>query len=107
MKKKYLSILIIQIVFAFFSYITYSDQWDPADDSFSTAVNLETPGSQEITHGPHTLSPTDSADWFNILLNQGVEYEFFTIGEADTNVDFFFATEGNLILSQDGGGGRE
>lgn len=104
MIKKILIMFVLQVFTGLFAFVSYSDQWDPADDLIASAVNLPTPGSLEITHGPHTLSPVDTADWFSVLLDRGTLYEFFTSGDADTKADFYIADENTLILSEDAGG---
>lgn len=59
------------------------DEWDPTDDIPEGATNLGTPSDDEQTHGPHTLSAFDTADYFLFTLESGSVYEFFTTGPSN------------------------
>src|SRR5262245_44180957 len=60
------------------------DSFDPGDDTGTGATLLGTPAATEATHGPHTLTDTDTADWFAFDLEAGVTYTFFSTGSDDT-----------------------
>lgn len=64
-----------------YSYVPV-DSWDP-DETTSTAT-LITPTTTSQTHGPHTLSDTDTSDCFKMTLTAGKTYEFKTTGNDDT-----------------------
>src|SRR5690348_3610773 len=56
-----------------------ADAWDPGDDTGAGATAL-TPTTTFQSHGPHTLSPTDTADWYQFNAIAGYTYTFNTIG---------------------------
>lgn len=59
------------------------DSWDPTDDHGSGATPLGSPTNVDGAHGPHTLSPTDVADWFAVDLLAGGRYRFSSEGTND------------------------
>ncbi len=84
-----------------------ADAWDPADDAGSGATAL-TVGTNEASHGPHTLSGTDLHDWFAIPMQQGATYDLNAIGgSGDTYAELFAdrAATQLLISDDDSGGG--
>ncbi|MFH1742041.1 MAG: hypothetical protein ABIH23_23815 [bacterium] len=82
----------------------FGDEWDPADDVFSGATELQTPSTFEEIHGPHSLSATDLSDWFRVYLIAGTAYELSSRGESDTVATLYFYNENTQIVQQDGGG---
>ncbi|MBI1387350.1 MAG: hypothetical protein GC154_02750 [bacterium] len=84
-----------------------SDEWDPGDDSPAGAVALSDPAANEQTHGPHTLSSVDFEDCFSIQLKQGVQYEFWTSGLADTIGTLAYHVDPTFVLSEEDGGGTQ
>ena len=60
-----------------YQQLVANDAWDPADDTASGATVL-TPDTTTKTHGTHTLSETDSYDWFKIQMTGGRTYTFET-----------------------------
>ncbi len=99
--------LIIVICFTLtLTLPTYSqilaDQWDPTDDTRSGATQLSEPSNNEQSHGPHTLTESDQADWFAVQLAAGVTYRFSSTGDADT-VGELYAPGGVLRLTRNEG----
>ena len=85
-----------------------ADAWDPGDDTGSGATLLGVLTTNESAHGPHSLSGTDSADWFAVELVAGNTYNFNAIGgSGDTYADLYRDMSGTLSLASDddGGGG--
>ncbi|MFA6215594.1 MAG: CARDB domain-containing protein, partial [Patescibacteria group bacterium] len=62
------------------SFLASGDNWDPVDDAVATATELASPTATEQSHGPHTLSSLDQADWFKVYLVKNHRYNFNTIG---------------------------
>jgi len=93
-------------IFFLLSISVYSqeiaDQWDPFDDSISGAIELPAPTNSEQSHGPHSLSADDQADWFELQLNAGETYHFFSTGDSDT-IGELVAPSGVLRLTQNQG----
>ena len=56
-----------------------ADAYDPGDDTAAGGTPL-TPTDVEQTHGPHTLSATDSQDFFRIEMTSGTKYVFESTG---------------------------
>lgn len=81
------------------------DPWDPLDDAPSNATLLASPTPQLATHGAHTLSSTDQADWFAVDLEAGRNYQFTTQGESDT-FGALFSPDGGEILRDDDDNGN-
>ena len=63
----------------------FADTWDPADDVPGSNAALLEPQSVEASHGPHTLSDADVADWYRIYLEAGRVYAF----RADSGDDMY------------------
>ncbi len=85
-----------------------ADAWDPGDDIGTGATLLGSITTNETSHGPHTLSGTDAADWFAAELVDGNTYNFNAIGgTGDTYADLYRDASGTLSLASDddGGGG--
>ncbi|MBD3266630.1 hypothetical protein GF373_08170 [bacterium] len=82
------------------------DTWDPADDEFSTSTELDVPTNKMQSHGPHTLSPADTEDWFQLFLQKGMVYEFTSSGDADT-VASLFSADGATKKAEDDSSGEE
>ena len=59
------------------------DAWDPTDDTTSGATEIAV-GDAEGSHEGHTLSVSDSYDFFKVDLQQGYTYTFYTTGPSDT-----------------------
>jgi|GEM_PF-6495446 hypothetical protein len=79
------------------------DEWDPTDDIREGGTRLNSPTVAEQTHGPHTLSPTDRFDWFQITITEAALYEFWSSGDADTYAELFDA-DGSEPLTFDNNG---
>ena len=84
-----------------------ADAWDPGNDVGTGAILLSPITTNEASHGPHTLSGTDQADWFKAELVAGNTYNFNSIGgSGDTYADLFRDAAGaQLVLADDDGGG--
>ena len=83
------------------------DEWDPGDNGGSGATELATPTSLEQSHGPHTLSSSDSYDWFKVYLNAGVTYNLNTVGgTGDLYGELYSDPSGNnrVAFDDDSGG---
>ena len=70
----------------------FADTWDPADDAAGSNAVLLEPQSVEASHGPHTLSNTDTADWFRVYLEAGRIYAF----RASSGDDMYSELYGDL-----------
>ncbi len=81
------------------------DSWDPADDIREGAPQLDAPTREEQTHGTHTLSDTDSFDWFHFVITEGALYEFWSSGESDTYAELYEAN-GTTPLTFDNDSGE-
>ncbi len=82
------------------------DGWDPGDDRYENATPLSIPTLDRASHGPHTLSPNDPYDWFRVLMEPDVTYEFFATGDSDTAAELF-ASDGRTILASDDDSGAQ
>jgi hypothetical protein len=83
------------------------DEWDPMDDTPLTATNLGMPGTMAQIHGIHTLTESDTEDWFQFNLEANTIYEFTTTGDSDTVGTLYFSDGLTEYLSDDtGGSGR-
>jgi len=94
-------------------YLRYSeiiasniDAWDPGDDTGPNATITDPTNTIEWTHGPHTLSDVDTADWFRIRLSNSVSYLLTTAeGSGDTYAELFSDSNGvHLVASDDDSG---
>ena len=82
------------------------DAWDPGDDTGAGAVLL-IPTALEQSHGPHTLSSTDSYDWLKAYLSAGSEYNFNTTGGSGDNYGELFSDpsgSSRVAYNDDSGG---
>ncbi len=83
---------------------SWMDEWDPNDDNIYGASALDAPTLDERIHGPHNLSPTDEADWFQVVLEAGILYEFTSSGDADPLCEFFYSETLEPSVSDDDSG---
>ena len=66
------------------------DQWDPDDNMVLGATILDgMPNHDAARHGTHTLSPSDPADWFQITLKNGYDYQFSSEGDTDAILSIY------------------
>lgn len=79
------------------------DVWDPVDNAASGATQLAEANRNGLSHGPHRLTPGDS-DWFQLVLTQGVFYEFFSTGASDAAAQLYLADAVTLVASNEDGG---
>lgn len=86
--------------------VTLNDEWDPADDVGTDATALADPQVTLQTHGPHTLSATDTSDWFKVFLTVGSSNLFHTVGGTGDNYGELFsdAAGTSLVASDDDAG---
>lgn len=82
------------------------DGWDPGDDRYENATLLPVPSLDRASHGPHTLSSSDPYDWFRVLMESNVTYEFYSTGDSDTAAELF-ASDGRTILASDDDSGAQ
>lgn len=80
---------------------TEPDPWDPGDDTASGATELDPPFGLETIHGPHTLSDADAADWFSIMLDADIEYEFRGSEGSGTVADLYRADGQTRVAHSD------
>jgi bacillolysin len=82
------------------------DAWDPADNTAAGGTTLAGPAAAEQSHGAHTLSGTDTADWFKVTLAAGVEYNFNSAGGAgDTYAQLYSDAGVTRVASDDDSAG--
>ncbi|MDP8245385.1 MAG: hypothetical protein P9L94_14975 [Candidatus Hinthialibacter antarcticus] len=79
------------------------DAWDPVDDATNGATQLAEANRNGLSHGPHRLTPGDS-DWFQVVLTQGVYYEFFSTGNSDTAAQLYLADGVTWVASDEDNG---
>lgn len=82
------------------------DEWDPNDDTTAGSAPIVLPAPTGIQHGPHTLSNTDTIDWFTFQLQTGETYQFRSIGNADITGDLYKEDGTTHIASDDDTGGE-
>jgi len=84
------------------------DGYDPGDDVASGATHV-VPNFFDQSHGPHSLTKTDVADWFSMDLGAGGHYRFFSTGVDDVRADLYAdQTATTLVASdEDSGGSRQ
>lgn len=93
-----------------YQQLVANDAWDPADDTASGATAL-TPNTTTKTHGTHTLSETDSYDWFKIQMTGGRTYTFETTSSnsSDTYGELYSSPSATAAAREayddDGGSG--
>lgn len=86
------------------------DLWDPNDNLSSGATQLNNPTATEQTHGPHSLSGTDSYDWFKVSLTAGRNYNFNSIGgTGDDYAELYSNASGTVRVAynDDSGGNNQ
>lgn len=76
------------------------DEWDPEDNIFENATALAIT-TEEQTHGPHTLSPSDIHDWFLLTLESGNTYTLFSSGGDGLVADLFFDDGVTRVIDED------
>ena len=79
-----------------FNYRLIEDEWDPADDSGSSATVLSPIDETVREHGPHALNDTDTNDWFEVVLVAGQTYRFESIGDSDTEAYLYSDSAGTI-----------
>ncbi len=88
--------------------VTSSDAYDPADDT-AAGGSVISPYTTAQTHGPHTLSSTDSYDFFQIYMYAGRTYVFESTGSSDTYAELFSSASADsssrVAYNDDGGDG--
>lgn len=78
------------------------DAWDPTDDSTESPTSLSEPG----VHGPHTLSPSDTSDWFRLYLRADRDVTVETVVPyGDTILRIYSESGERLAYNDDGGPG--
>ena len=84
------------------------DAWDPADDLGLGAVAITNPAATEHAHGPHSLSATDTYDWFKVYLTTGRNYNFNSIGgTGDDYAELYSNSAGTIrVAYNDDSGGN-
>ncbi len=91
-----------------YSYVSPGDDWDTGDDTSNGATVL-IPTTTSRTHGPHTLSSTDSYDYFRIQMTAGMTYVFESTGSTDKVGELYDLTkagsDGRIAYDDDGGSG--
>ena len=85
------------------------DPWDPTDNASTGATALLLPTSAEQSHGEHTLSSSDLADWFRVSLTAGTSYNFNSVGgTGDSYGELYSDSAGTvLVASDDDSGGSQ
>jgi len=81
---------------------------DPLDDHLVDATPIE-PNYFDQSHGPHSLSKTDVADWFSVALAGGAHYRFFSTGVDDVQAAVYSDPLGSVVAASDddsGGSGQ-
>jgi hypothetical protein len=87
---------------------TTDDGNDPLDDTLAGATEI-VPTYFDQSHGPHSLSKTDKADWFSTYLVAGAHYRFFTTGVDDVQAVLYSDPLGSVVVASDddsGGSGQ-
>ena len=83
-----------------------ADAYDSGDSTAAGGTPL-TPTDEEQTHGPHTLSETDSQDFFRIEMTPGTKYVFESTGGGYLHGELFSsasADPGSLVAEASYGG---
>ncbi len=80
---------------------TAGDEWDPADDVYQGATVLLPPTTTERSHGPHTLTASDTEDWLSIELEAGLEYEILASANSDTVADLYLSDGETRVAGND------
>ena len=82
-----------------FNYRIAIDTWDPGDDTGAGATIRSIGDEYEHTEGPHSLTDTDSADWYRFSLRAGNTYRFEAAGNWDTFGRLFSDSAGTLEVA--------
>jgi hypothetical protein len=77
---------------------------DPLDDTLAGATEL-VPTYFDQSHGPHSLSKTDTADWFSMFLVGGAHYRFFSTGVDDVQAVLYADQLASVVAASDDDGG--
>ena len=77
-----------------------TDAYDPADDAIGGATLL-VPGVFGSSHGPHSLSNADAADWYALDLGAGARYHLFSTGSDDVRATLYSDALGNFVAASD------
>lgn len=88
----------------------HPDASDTGDDTCGAGATSLTPIATEQRHGPHTLTATDSADWFQMDLSGGGPVDLNTIvsnGAMKINAYLNGCTPGDLVFSNTIDGGND
>lgn len=86
------------------------DRWDPNDDTGLGATEIAAPTVALQSHGQHSLSATDPADWFKVYLLSGVACNFNSAGgSGDLCAELFRDPYGlfRVAYDDDSGGDRQ
>jgi hypothetical protein len=84
------------------------DSYDPGDDTPAGATPLDV-SFAEGKHGPHSLSKTDTADWFAFDFVAGVRYRIFSTGQDDVDATLYSGAAATTVVASDkdsGGSGQ-
>jgi len=100
-----------QTILVNFTLAAAADAWDPGDDQGTNATPLMGLSAATNTHGPHTLSSVDLADWFKIRLTNNINYNFNSIGGTGDDFAELYTdpTDTNSLVNYDddsGGNGQ-
>ena len=83
------------------NYRIVLDAWDSGDDT-GVEATLRTIGDEyEHAEGPHTLTETDTHDWYRFTLTSGNTYRFETTGQWDTFGRLFSDSAGTVEVFND------
>lgn len=75
-----------------------SDAFDPGDDSGAGANYLGAPTTTLQSHGTHSLSATDTEDWYSFDLTSGETYNFNSIVDSGVLVAELYSDSGGVTL---------
>jgi hypothetical protein len=79
-----------------------TDTWDPGDNSPQGATVLEVPTFAFQSQSGHSVSSTDFEDWYQVDLDYGDTYKFWTFNEAtEMKLDLFREFYFNAPLVED------
>lgn len=80
------------------------DAWDSADDAPGGATAPDVTNAIDWTHGPHTLSESDTNDWFLLTLKPGTSYVITVSSAAGDLVGELYTNVTTLVASDDNSG---
>ena len=99
------ALAVSYVLLSVVSPVCAADAWDPGDDTAAGGTWLY-PDATRRAHGPHTLSATDTADWYRITMTAGVTYRFDTLGgTGDAVGELYRSDDSVLVASNDDSGG--